>query len=172
MKIEIITNIHYNKIRIFNAHLIMVKYENNWTLSPHGRCDFLIAQFHGRCDFLFATLAEHIKNSIFYNRITLNTIRKKYPCTEKKQNPNVTKFKKKSRKMLEFRTKNRYKPIPLLEITRVTNVSQTGHKSVTNTSQKRQFSPKVVTFAQEQISQNRRKVNYRNRQITRADNCH
>ena len=67
--------------------------------------------------------------------------------------------------MLEFRTKNRYKPLPLLEITRVTNLSQTchksvtnlsqiSHKSVTNQSQKRQFSPKVVTFSQEELPLN------------------
>ena len=35
----------------------MVKYENNYTLSSHGRCDFLIAPF-----------AECIKNYIFYHK--------------------------------------------------------------------------------------------------------
>ena len=149
---------------------------NNYTLSPHGRCDFLIATFHGRCDFLIATLAGHIKNSIFDHRITLNIIRKKYPNTEKKQNVQCHKIQEKSRKMLEFRTKNRYKPRLLLEFTRVTNLSQTCHKpvtnlsqmchkqvtnqsqmchkSVTNTSQKWQFWTKVVTFRQEELPLN------------------
>ena len=36
----------------------MVKYENNYTLSSHGRCDFLIAPF-----------AECIKNYIFYHKL-------------------------------------------------------------------------------------------------------
>ena len=80
-------------------------------------------------------------------RITMGIIIKKCPYTDKKQNVQCHKIQEKSRKMLEFRTKNRSKPLPLLEITRVTNlsqirhkpvtnVSQTGHKYVTNTSQK------------------------------------
>ena len=108
---------------------------NNWTLSPLGRCDFLIAP-----------LAEHIKNSLCYNRITLNTIRKKYPCTEKNKNPNVTKFKKKQEKCLNFAPKIAINPdyywkLPVSQTCHktVTNVSQTGHKYVTNTSQKWQF---------------------------------
>ena len=83
-------------------------------------------------------------------RITLDIIRKKYPQTDKKQKSQCHKNQEKSRKTPEFRTKNRSKPLPLLVITRVTNlsqishkyvtnVSQTCHKSVTNTSQKRQF---------------------------------
>ena len=115
MKMEIIRNLNYSKLRIFIAHLI---------------------------------------------RITLDIIRKKYPQTDKKQKPQCHKIQEKSKKMLEFRTKNRSKPLPLLEITRVTNVSQTCHKSVTNTSQishkyvtntsqKSQFWTKVVTFRQE-----------------------
>ena len=115
MKIEIIRNINYSKIRIFNAYLI---------------------------------------------RTTLNIIPKKYPQTDKKQNVQCHKNQENSKKMLEFRTKNRYKPLPLRGFTRVTNVSQTCHKcvttlsqmchkSVTNTSQKWQFWTKVVTFRQE-----------------------
>ena len=34
----------------------MVQYENNWTFSPHGRCDFLITPF-----------AECIKNFILHH---------------------------------------------------------------------------------------------------------
>ena len=93
-------------------------------------------------------------------RITFNIIRKKYPQTDKKQKPQCHKYQENSKKMLKFRTKNRYKPILLLEFTRVTNlsqtchkpvtnVSQTGHKSVTNQSQKWQFWTKFVTFEQE-----------------------
>ena len=112
MKIEVIRN---------NIH----------SLSPHGRCDFLITP-----------MAERIKYSLCYHRITLDIFRKKYPCTEKKQKPQCHKNQENSRKMLEFRTKNRYKPLPLLEITRVTNMSQTSHKCVTNQSQ---ISHKSVT---------------------------
>ena len=83
-------------------------------------------------------------------RITLNIIRKKYPQTDKKHKPQCHKNQENSKKMLEFRTKNRSQPRLLLEFTRVTNlsqtchksvtnVSQTCHKSVTNTSQKRRF---------------------------------
>ena len=104
---------------------------NNYTHSPHGRCDFLIAP-----------LAERIKYSIFYHRIILNIACKKYPHTDKKLNFQCHKFQEKSRKMLEFRTKNRSKPRLLLEFTRVTNVSQTCHKYVTNVSQ---ISHKYVT---------------------------
>ena len=68
-------------------------------------------------------------------RITLDIIIKKYPHIDKKQKPQCHKNQEKSRKMLEFLTKNRYKPLPLLEFTRVTNVSQIRHKCVTNTSQ-------------------------------------
>ena len=93
-------------------------------------------------------------------RITLDIIRKKYPCTEKKQKPQCHKNQENSKKMLEFRTKNRYKPIPLRDSPMsqvchkpVTKQSQMCHKQVTNhvtnTSQKWQFWTKVVTFAQE-----------------------
>ena len=108
---------------------------NGKTLSPHGRCDFLIAPFPGSCDFLIAQLAEYIKYSIFYHRITLDIIRKKYSNTEKKQIPQCHKIQEKSKKMLEFRTKNRYKPLLLLEIQPCHKMSQTCHKSVTNLSQ-------------------------------------
>ena len=68
-------------------------------------------------------------------RITLDIIRKKYAQTDKKQKSQCHKNQEHSRKMLEFRTKTRYKPLPLLEITRVTSMSQTCHKTVTNMSQ-------------------------------------
>ena len=80
-------------------------------------------------------------------RFASDIIRKKYPHTEKKQKSQCHKIQENSKKMLEFRTKNRYKPLPLLEITRVTNLSQISHKPVTNQSQishkKGSFEPKL-----------------------------
>ena len=59
-------------------------------------------------------------------------IPKKHPKTDKKQHPQCHKYQE---KLPEFRTKNRSKPRPPLEFTRVTNMSQTCHKCVTNMSQ-------------------------------------
>ena len=119
-------------------------------------------------------------------RIALNIIRKKYPQTDKKHKPQCHKNQENSRKIPEFRTKNRSQPRLLLEFNRVTSMSQTCHKYVTNTSQNshKYVTKKVVlnqscdfctgittiesmTITEDQIMhQNRTKVNNKKHHIT------